>query len=253
MSTNPTVLLVDDDPELLRLLSMRLHAAGFNVKTALSGEQALAFIGVSRPQAVITDLRMEGLDGMTLFHRIHQLDPDLPVIVLTAHGTIPDAVDATRRGVFGFLTKPYEAPELIALVKRGIARFTLDQLSEYIQQLLRQDIAAQQAELKRLQHLAPIGASDRLKLAYLLSLENASLEDLVQAQTLLDGLELLFGDPGTCLYVRLLQRTIKLHTAHKQETQRAEELEETLRRIKELQSGSIQRNQATPPAQSEPK
>jgi FixJ family two-component response regulator len=253
MSTNPTVLLVDDDPELLRLLSMRLHAAGFNVKTALSGEQALGFIGVSRPQVVITDLRMEGLDGMTLFHRIHQLDPDLPVIVLTAHGTIPDAVDATRRGVFGFLTKPYEAPELIALVKRAIARFTLDQLNEYIQQLLRQDVAAQQAELKRLQHLAPIGAIDRLKLAYLLSLEKASLEDLAHAQTMLDELEPLFGDPGTRLYVRLLQRTVMLETAHKQETQRTEELKETLKRNEEPEFDLSEPNQAKPPAQSETK
>ena len=253
MSTNPTVLLVDDDPELLRLLSMRLHASGFNVETALSGEQALAFISVSRPQVVITDLRMEGLDGMTLFHRIHQVDPELPVIVLTAHGTIPDAVDATRRGVFGFLTKPYEAPELIALVKRAIARFTLDQLSEYIQTLLREDIAAQQAELKRLQHLAPIGASDRLKLACLLSMETASLDDLTQAQAVLDGLEPLFGDPGTCLYVGLLQRTVMLAIALKQEKQRIDELEEQLRLIKQPEPDTIPGNQAVPPARSETK
>ena len=221
MSTNPTVLLVDDDPELLRLLSMRLHASGFNVETALSGEQALAFISVSRPQAVITDLRMEGLDGMTLFHRIHQVDPELPVIVLTAHGTIPDAVDATRRGVFGFLTKPYEAPELIALVKRAIARFTLDQLSDYIRKLLCEDITAQQAELKRLQHLAPIGASDRLKLACLLSLENRLPGHyLTQPRTLPDGPEPLFGDPepactsGPCLIGRSCWRSRASRTSN---------------------------------------
>jgi two-component system response regulator GlrR len=64
---------------------------------------------------------MDGMDGMALFDRIHQQDPSLPVIVLTAHGTIPDAVEATQRGVFGYLTKPYEAKELIALVQRAIA------------------------------------------------------------------------------------------------------------------------------------
>ena len=223
MSTNPTILLVDDDPELLRLLSMRLHAAGFNAETALSGEQALASLSLSRPQAVITDLRMQGLDGMTLFNRIHQMDPDLPVIVLTAHGTIPDAVDATRRGVFGFLTKPYEAPELIALVKRAIARFTLEQLGAYLGQLQAQDSAARQAEIRRLQHLAPIGASDRLKLACLLSGEGATAEQLAQAQTLLDGLEALFGDPGTRLYVALLQRTVMLEAAREQQQQRTHE------------------------------
>jgi two-component system response regulator GlrR len=121
MSNPATVLLVDDDPDLLRLLSMRLHAAGLRVKTASGGAEALAVLGISRPQVVITDLRMDGMDGMTLFDRIHQEDPALPVIVLTAHGTIPDAVEATQRGVFGYVTKPYEAPELIALIKRAIA------------------------------------------------------------------------------------------------------------------------------------
>jgi FixJ family two-component response regulator len=249
MSTTPTVLLVDDDPDLLRLLSMRLQAAGLSVKTALTGEEALAFINVSRPQAVITDLRMQGLDGMTLFHRIHQMDPALPVIVLTAHGSIPDAVDATRRGVFGYLTKPYEAPELIALLKRAIAIFTLDQLSEYIERICRQDVAAQQGEVKRLQNLAPIGASDRLKLAYLLSQENASAEDLVQAQTVLDGLEPLFGDPGTRLYVRLLQRMVMRETAHRQEEQGADELREKPSKTLNPEPNPMQPDPAKPPPQ----
>ncbi len=121
MSINSTVLLVDDDPDLLRLLSMRLEAAGLKVKTASGGAEALAQLGISRPGVVVTDLRMDGMDGMALFDRIHEQDPALPVIVLTAHGSIPDAVEATQRGVFGYLTKPYEAPELIALVRRAIA------------------------------------------------------------------------------------------------------------------------------------
>jgi two-component system response regulator GlrR len=117
----PTVLLVDDDADLLRLLSMRLQSAGYQVETAASGEEALGKIAVSRPRAVITDLRMQGMDGMALFQRIHADDSALPVIVLTAHGTIPNAVDATQRGVFGYLTKPFEAKELIALLGRAIA------------------------------------------------------------------------------------------------------------------------------------
>jgi two-component system, NtrC family, response regulator GlrR len=121
MSIQATILLVDDDPDLLRLLSIRLQAAKLNVKTAPNASEALALLGVSRPQVVITDLRMDGMDGMTLFDRIHQEDPALPVIVLTAHATIPDAVEATQRGVFGYLTKPYEARELIALVQRAVA------------------------------------------------------------------------------------------------------------------------------------
>jgi len=93
------ILLVDDDASLLRLLSMRLKAAGFTVVTAASGRQALARLPTFQPQVIITDLRMEGMDGLALFNEVHSRYPSLPVIILTAHGTIPDAVDATRKGV----------------------------------------------------------------------------------------------------------------------------------------------------------
>ncbi len=114
------VLLVDDDPDLLKLLSIRLQAAGYRVAAANSAEQALAYIALDRPQAVITDLRMPGMDGMALFQHLHSQDPSLPIIVLTAHGTIPDAVQATQQGVFGYLTKPFDAKELLHLLQRAL-------------------------------------------------------------------------------------------------------------------------------------
>ena len=114
------VLVVDDDPDLLKLLALRLSAAGYAAQTAESGERALAAIAVSRPDVVVTDLRMGGMDGLALFEAIQRTAPTLPVIILTAHGTIPDAVDATRRGVFGFLPKPFEARELLAQVEQAL-------------------------------------------------------------------------------------------------------------------------------------
>jgi two-component system, NtrC family, response regulator GlrR len=114
-----TILLVDDDPDLLKLLSIRLKSAGYDVAVANSAEQALAYIALARPQAVITDLRMPGMDGLALFQHLHSQDPSLPIIVLTAHGTIPDAVQATQQGVFGYLTKPYDARELLHLLERA--------------------------------------------------------------------------------------------------------------------------------------
>jgi len=110
------ILLVDDDPDLLKLITLRLTSAGYHVRTADSGETALATIAVERPATVITDLRMPGIDGMQLFEAIHRQHPALPVIILTAHGTIPDAVDATQRGVFGFLTKPFDSQDLLQKV-----------------------------------------------------------------------------------------------------------------------------------------
>jgi two-component system response regulator GlrR len=115
----PRILLVDDDAGLRELITLRLEANGFRVDAVDSGEAALGQLAVTRPDAVLTDMQMSGMDGMALFNAIHTRDPSLPVIVLTAHGTIPDAVAATQRGLFGYLTKPYDAPTLIDLLKRA--------------------------------------------------------------------------------------------------------------------------------------
>ena len=114
------ILLVDDDPDLLKLISLRLSAAGYRVKSAESGEIALAHVAVNRPAVVVTDLRMPGIDGMQLFEQINAQHPTLPVIILTAHGTIPDAVAATQRGVFGFLTKPFDPQDLLKKVAQAV-------------------------------------------------------------------------------------------------------------------------------------
>jgi two-component system response regulator GlrR len=107
---------VDDDKDLLQLIAMRLTASGYAVTAVESGEAALASLAVARPQVVVTDLRMHGMDGMALFDAIHRDSPSLPVVILTAHGTIPEAVTATRRGVFSFLTKPFEPKVLLDTV-----------------------------------------------------------------------------------------------------------------------------------------
>ncbi|HJV09965.1 MAG TPA: sigma 54-interacting transcriptional regulator, partial [Burkholderiales bacterium] len=114
------VLLVDDDKDLLQLIAMRLTAAGYAVTAVESGESALAALAVSRPQVVVTDLRMHGMDGMALFDAIHREAPALPVVILTAHGTIPEAVSAARRGVFSFLTKPFEPKVLLETVAEAM-------------------------------------------------------------------------------------------------------------------------------------
>ena len=114
------ILVVDDDPALLRLLSMRLSAVGYEVAAVESGEKAVAQIPTFQPHLVITDLRMDGMDGMALFDQIHQRSSALPVIILTAHGSIPEAVDATSRGVFGYLTKPFDSKDLLDQVTRAL-------------------------------------------------------------------------------------------------------------------------------------
>ena len=117
---NPKVLVVDDDPGILQLISIRLEAMGFDVTAVESAQEALASMSVTRPDIVVTDLRMEGMDGLALFDAIHESNPALPVIILTAHGTIPEAVDATKRGVFSFLSKPFDGKALVEHINRAL-------------------------------------------------------------------------------------------------------------------------------------
>ncbi|MAA73741.1 MAG: two-component system response regulator GlrR [Salinisphaeraceae bacterium] len=107
------ILIVDDDPALRRLLSMRLEGEGYRLRVAEEGEKALAEIAQRRPDLVISDLRMEPMGGMALLHRLQELHPGLPVLLMTAYGTIPDAVEATRSGAYGFITKPVDKTELL--------------------------------------------------------------------------------------------------------------------------------------------
>lgn len=120
IETRKKVMIVDDDPDILQLLAMRLNAAGLDVETADSAEAALNRLDISRPSLVITDMRMREMDGMALFEHIHRTTPSLPVIILTAHGTIPDAVAATQKGVFGYLTKPFDSGALLEQVDKAL-------------------------------------------------------------------------------------------------------------------------------------
>ena len=118
--TKGKILLVDDDPGLLRLLSIRLRAEGFDVVAVESAHDALGSLNRFSPDLVITDLRMDKMDGIGLLKELQTRSPGLRVIIITAHGTIPDAVTATQHGAFGFLTKPIDKDELLSLVERAL-------------------------------------------------------------------------------------------------------------------------------------
>jgi len=123
---NPTIqskgkiLLVDDDPGLLRLLSIRLRAEGYDVEAVESAHLALATLNRFTPDLVITDLRMDKMDGIGLLKELQTRSPGLRVVIITAHGTIPDAVVATQSGAFGFLTKPIDKDELMITVEKAL-------------------------------------------------------------------------------------------------------------------------------------
>ncbi|HBV7052460.1 TPA: two-component system response regulator GlrR [Klebsiella pneumoniae] len=114
------LLLVDDDPGLLKLLCMRLVSEGYSVVTAESGPEALRVLGREKVDLVISDLRMDEMDGLQLFSEIQKGHPGMPVIILTAHGSIPDAVAATQQGVFSFLTKPVDKDALYKAIDEAL-------------------------------------------------------------------------------------------------------------------------------------
>ena len=150
-----TILLVDDDPDILKLVSLRLNAAGYGVKEAESGEKALALLAASRPDLVITDLKMDGMDGLTLFDEIRKQAPTLPVIILTAHGTIPDAVVATRRGVFAFQPKPFDGKHLLDQVGEALKFSGVAQESD---EDWRRDFVTQSPRMENVLHQARLVA-----------------------------------------------------------------------------------------------
>jgi len=116
------LLLVDDDPSLLKLLGMRLRSEGYQVTTAGSGPEALRLLQKEKIELVISDLRMDEMDGLALFGEIQKRHTNLPVIILTAHGSIPDAVSATQQGVFSFLTKPVDKDALYKAIDEALAQ-----------------------------------------------------------------------------------------------------------------------------------
>ncbi len=114
------ILVVDDDPGLLRLLTIRLRAANYEVEAVESAAEALSACVRFRPDLVVTDLRMDQMDGIGLLKELQSRWPGLRVIILTAHGTIPDAVHATQVGAFAFLTKPVDKQELLDHVQKAL-------------------------------------------------------------------------------------------------------------------------------------
>jgi len=114
-----TVLVVDDKEMMRDSVGSTLQRAGFAVITAENGEQALTAAAKRRPDAVITDLKMPGLTGIELLERLREIDTELPVVLMTAFGTIETAVSAMKLGAFDYITKPFQGDELVIAVKRA--------------------------------------------------------------------------------------------------------------------------------------
>ena len=158
MKRKARILLVDDDVSLLKLLGLRLKSEGFAVYTAASGAEALEWLEQERPDLVLSDLRMDGMDGLALFDRIQRQHVGLPVVIMTAHGSITDAVSATRSGVFGFLTKPIDKEELRKTINGALA-VSLPAMTDDWQQRIMTRSPVMVALLEQARRMAPLDVS----------------------------------------------------------------------------------------------
>ncbi len=122
---NYSILIVDDEKNILKVVSLTLRDSGYRVDTAPSAEVALEKFNQNRYDLLITDLKLPGMTGIDLLDRIRHINPDLPVIMITAFGSIENAVAAMKKGAFNYLTKPINPDELLAVIKAALEKYEL--------------------------------------------------------------------------------------------------------------------------------
>lgn len=116
------ILVVDDQPEMAEMLADSLSDRGYDAIATSSGRDALKKLSTQRFDALITDLRMPEVDGLALLRASRELDPSRPVIVMTAHGALDTAVEASGQGAYHYLSKPFRFEELARLIERALGQ-----------------------------------------------------------------------------------------------------------------------------------
>jgi len=119
------ILVLDDDQNLLNVIKMRLEACGYQVATAIQAETALEIAKEEGIDLALVDLKLAGKNGIEVMQELHQIDPEMPIIILTAYGTIKTAVEAMKRGAYSYLSKPYDYHDLLLQIKNGLERSRL--------------------------------------------------------------------------------------------------------------------------------
>lgn len=133
------ILVVDDDLNIIKVLKLRLESQGYSVLTAPDAKQAMELAGGADFDLALLDMKLAKSNGIELMDLLHERSPELPVIILTAYGTIKSAVDAMKRGAYSYLTKPFEHHELLVQIKHGIEKSKLAREVQRLRRILKQD------------------------------------------------------------------------------------------------------------------
>ncbi len=182
------IAIVDDEKDMRQSISQWLALSGFDTETFASAEEALKVLSPSYPGAVVTDIKMPGMDGMTFLKRLMSIDSALPVIMITGHGDVPMAVEAMRVGAYDFLEKPFNPDKMTELAKKATRRrrMVLDARD------LRRDLGDGPTIMKKLIGASPV--MERLR---------EEILDIAQAE----GHVLIDGETGT-------GKTLVAHALH---------------------------------------
>jgi len=177
MSKPSTVLIADDDSTISRTLEYNLEQAGYRIFLASDGTEALRIAEEERPDMLITDVQMPGIDGLELVSKVHSLDPRCIIVVITAFGTIETAVEAMKRGAFDFLTKPFGREDVIRVMDKA-AR---------VRNLIRENVQLRSLALERYHFEKLITASPIMRQLFETAARIATTESTV----------LIMGESGT--------------------------------------------------------
>jgi two-component system response regulator GlrR len=132
------ILVVDDDRSILKVIKMRVEAEKYRVTTAIDAELALNEVKHGTFDLALVDLKLNGCDGIDLMENLHKINPEMPVIILTAHGTIKSAVEAMKKGAYSYITKPFEYHELLLQIKNCLEKSKLSREVKRLQKLLKE-------------------------------------------------------------------------------------------------------------------
>ena len=134
------ILVVDDDRNLLQVIKMRLASGGYQVATAGIAKEALKRVEQEPFDLLVIDLKLDEQDGISLMEDIHHINPDIPVIILTAYGSIKSAVNAMKKGAYGYLTKPFDGHELLLQIDNCLEKRRLSTEVKRLRQLVKKKI-----------------------------------------------------------------------------------------------------------------
>ena len=132
------ILIVDDDKNILKVIKMRLEAKGYQVTTATQAEKAIRIAKSEAFDLALVDLKLTKKDGIGVMEDLHQINPEMPIIILTAYGTIKSAVEAMKRGAYSYLTKPFDYHELLLQIKNGLEKSRLSKEIKRLKNIIKE-------------------------------------------------------------------------------------------------------------------